>query len=205
MPVKPRREEYTETTRVALLDAAAAAFSAQGFARASVEDIVRRARLTKGALYHHFKDKTALFEAVFCRVEEALMRRVVEASAKHTDPWQRIEAGLGAFLDAALEPANRRIVFEEAPVALGWVRWREIEQQYMMGVLRASLRALHDAGLIRAEPLDIVTPVIFGAIAEAAQVAAREPDTKAAQRTAKRLIVRLVRALEPERRGGRRA
>ena len=203
MPVKPRREEYTEATRAALLDAAAAAFAAQGFARTSVDDIVRSARLTKGALYHHFKDKTALFEAVFCRIEEALVRRVVDASAKHTDPWARIEAGLAAFLEAALEPENRRIVFEEAPVALGWARWREIEQQYMMGVLRASLRSLHDAGLIRAEPLDLVAPVLFGAIAEATQVAAREPDTKAAQRAAKRLMLQLVRGLEPERRRSR--
>lgn len=201
MSVKPRREEYAESTRAALLDAAAEAFTAVGFARASVEDIVRRARLTKGALYHHFKDKTAVFEAVFCRIEEALVRRVVDASAKRTDPWESIEAGLGAFLQAALEPEHRRIVFEEAPAALGWVRWREIEQQYMMGVLRASLRSLHDAGLIRAEPLDVVAPVVFGAIAEAAQMAALAPDAKAAQRAAKRLILRLVRGLAPERHG----
>jgi AcrR family transcriptional regulator len=203
MSVKPRREEYTESTRAALLDAAAAAFAAQGYARTSVEDIVRRARLTKGALYHHFKDKTALFEAVFCRIEEGIVHRVVEASAKRPDPWERIEAGLGAFLDAALEPAGRRIIFEEAPVALGWARWRELEQQYMMGVLRASLRALHEAGLVNAEPLDAVAPVLFGAIAEAAQVAAREPDTKVAARAAKRLVLRILRGLAPERRGGR--
>jgi AcrR family transcriptional regulator len=203
MSVKPRREEYTEATRAALLDAAAAAFAAQGYARTSVEDIVRRARLTKGALYHHFKDKTALFEAVFCRIEEGVVQRVVEASAKRPDPWERIDAGLGAFLDAALEPAARRIIFEEAPVALGWARWRELEQQYMMGVLRASLRALHEAGLVNAEPLDSVAPVLFGAIAEAAQVAAREPDPKAAARAAKRLVLRILRGLAPERRGGR--
>jgi AcrR family transcriptional regulator len=203
MPVKPRRDEYTETTRAALLDAAAAAFTAQGFARTSVEDIVRNARLTKGALYHHFKDKTALFEAVFCRIEETLVQRVAEASARHSDPWARIDAGLTAFLAAALEPEHRRIVFEEAPVALGWTRWREIEQQYMMGVLRASLHSLHEAGLIHAEPLDLIAPVLFGTIAEAAQVAARQPDAKAAQRAAKRLILQLLRALEPDRRRGR--
>ena len=81
MSVKPhrqktRREEYSEATRTALLDAAAEAFAAQGFARTSVDDIVRRARLTKGALYHHFKDKTAVFEAVFCRIEERGARRL---------------------------------------------------------------------------------------------------------------------------------
>jgi len=200
MSVKPRREEYAEATRTALLDAAAEAFTAVGFARASIEDIVRRARLTKGALYHHFKDKTALFEAVFCRIEEVLVGRVVEASAKRTDPWESIDAGLGAFLQAALEPKHRRIVFEEAPVALGWMRWREIEQQYMMGVLRASLRSLHDAGLVHAEPLDVVAPVVFGAIAEAAQVAALAPDPKAARRAAKQLILRILRGLAPERR-----
>lgn len=199
MSVKPRRDEYTETTRTALLDAAAAAFTAHGFARTSVEDIVRNARLTKGALYHHFKDKTAVFEAVFRRIEESLVQRVAEASAKHTDPWARIDSGLTAFLAAALEPENRRIVFEEAPVALGWARWREIDQQYMMGVLRASLQALHDAGHIRAEPLDLIAPVLFATIAEAALVAAQQPDLKAAQRTAKRLVLQLLRALEPDR------
>jgi AcrR family transcriptional regulator len=204
MPVKARREEYTEATRAALLDAARTAFTARGFARTSVDDIVRSARLTKGALYHHFKDKRAVFEAVFRGIEEALVRRVVEASARHGDPWARIDAGVGAFLDAALEPENRRILFEEAPVALGWARWREIEQEYMMGVLRASLRSLDDAGLIRAEPLDLVAPVLFGAIGEATQVAAREPDTTAARRAAKRLVLQLVRALAVEPRRPRR-
>jgi AcrR family transcriptional regulator len=192
---RPRREEYTEATRAALLDAAATAFAAQGFTRTSVDDIVRRARVTKGALYHHFKDKTAVFEAVFCRIEETLVHKVVEASGKRTDPWERVDAGFGALLEAALEPETRRIVFEEAPVALGWVRWREIEERYMMGVLRATLRSLHDAGLIRAEPLDLVAPVLFAAIGEATQVAAREPDTKAARRKAKNLILQLVRGL----------
>ena len=204
MPVKARREEYTEATRAALLEAARTAFTARGFARTSVDDIVRSARLTKGALYHHFKDKRAVFEAVFRGIEEALVRRVVEASARHGDPWARIDAGVGAFLDAALEPENRRILFEEAPVALGWARWREIEQEYMMGVLRASLRSLDDAGLIRAEPLDLVAPVLFGAIGEATQVAAREPDTTAARRAAKRLVLQLVRALAVEPRRPRR-
>jgi AcrR family transcriptional regulator len=201
MSVKPRREEHTEATRAALLDAAAGAFAAQGFARTSVEDIARSARLTKGALYHHWKDKTALFEAVFRRIEEALVRRVVEASARHADPWARVEAGFAAMLEAALEPENRRIVFEEAPVALGWTRWRAIEEEHMMGVLRESLRALHDAGLIRAEPLDLVAPVLFSAIAEACQVAARARDTNAAQRAAQRLMLQLVRGLAPERPG----
>jgi AcrR family transcriptional regulator len=151
MSVKPRREEYTEATRAALLDAAAAAFAAQGYARTSVEDIVRRARLTKGALYHHFKDKTALFEAVFCRIEEGIVQRVVEASAKRPDPWERIDAGLGAFLDAALEPAARRIIFEEAPVALGWARWRARAAVHDGRAARVA-RALHEAGLVNAEP-----------------------------------------------------
>jgi len=202
MSVKPhrektRREEYSEATRIALLDAAAEAFAAQGFARTSVDDIVRRARVTKGALYHHFKDKTAVFEAVFCRIEETIVARVAEASDRVSDPWARVEAGFGAILDAALEPAHRRIVFEEAPVALGWTRWREIEQQYMMGLLRATLSSLQEAGLIRAEPLDLVAPVLFAAIGEATQVAAREKDTKAARRAAKRLVLQLVRGLAP--------
>jgi AcrR family transcriptional regulator len=198
MSVKRRRDEYAEATRAALLDAAAAAFAERGFARTSVEDIVQSARLTKGALYHHFRDKTALFEAVFRRIEEVLVQRMAEASARHTDPWSRVEAGLDALLQAVLEPENRRIVFEEAPVALGWARWREIDHEYMMGVLRASLEALHAAGLIHAEPLDFVTPVLFGAIAEATQAAAQAPDVKAAQRTAKRLVLQLLRGLAPQ-------
>src|SRR5262249_6860419 len=103
MSVKPRREEHTEATRAALLEAAARAFATQGFAGTSVEDIARGARLTKGALYHHFKDKTALFEAVLRGIEEGLVARVVEASARHTDPWARVDAGFTAFLEAALE------------------------------------------------------------------------------------------------------
>lgn len=197
--VKRRRDEYAESTRAALLEAAATAFARRGFAATSVDEIAAAARVTKGALYHHFKDKTALFEAVFAHLEQALAARVISATAQIEDPWQRTEAGLAAFFEASLEPVTRRIAFQEAPVALGWARWRELDERYMMGILRASLQALHDQGAIRVERLDLTARVLFGALIEASLAVADAKDVPAARRAAKRLVLDFLRGLSRER------
>src|SRR5215813_8370072 len=97
--VRSRREEYTESTRRALLDSAAAAFVERGYAEASLDEIARSARLTKGALYHHFSGKQDLFRAVFEEVEAEMIAAVLRAGAE-PDQWRRLLAGIRAFLDA---------------------------------------------------------------------------------------------------------
>src|SRR5262249_60710913 len=133
---RSRRDEYTESTGRALLEAAAEAFVDRGFADASLDDIATAARLTKGALYHHFAGKQDLFRAVFEEVESELIEAIRQAGSEETDPWQQMLVGIGAFLDACLMPRYRRIALEEGPTALGWDKWRQIDEHYSLALVR---------------------------------------------------------------------
>ena len=94
MDVKSRREEYAETTRTAIVEAAIAQFTADGFARSSIDAVAESARVTKGAVYHHFKDKADLFEAAFVVMEERLLARVRFSSAQIAR-WNPDPPGVG--------------------------------------------------------------------------------------------------------------
>ena len=103
-----RRKRYSASTRRALIDVAEALFTEHGYAATSLDAIVAGADVTKGALYHHFSGKQALFEAVFERVEAQASEAIARAAEAHQDPWDRAQAGLRAFLDAVQEPGYRR-------------------------------------------------------------------------------------------------
>jgi AcrR family transcriptional regulator len=193
--VKSRREEYAETTRAAILDAATARFTADGFAGTTVDQVAEAARVTKGAVYHHFRDKAELLEAAFVQMEERLVVTVAAATEGIDDPWEEFARGVDAFLEACLEPGFRRIALEEAPAVLGWARWKDIEERYFLGLMVASLDGLARAGLIRVPPGDLTARMLLAAISEAglAVAAADDPDE---ERTRVGVLVgQLVRGL----------
>lgn len=195
MDVKRRREEYAELTRDAILEAATERFSADGFAGTTVDAVAEAARVTKGAVYHHFKDKAELLEATFVRMEEQLVSSVVAAVEGVADPWDEFARGVDAFLEACLEPRFRRIALEEAPVALGWARWKKIEEDYFLGMMVASLDALAADDLIRIPPGDLTARMVLAAVSEAglALSVAEDPDAERAR--AHTLVMRLVAGL----------
>src|SRR5215213_8673339 len=109
--VKPLRARQAEATRALLLDVARDTFTRDGYAGTSIDDIIQRAGVARGALYHHFSGKEALFRAVYEAVEAEVVNRVLAAAASHaSSPWDAVRAGLSAFLDACAEPSFRRIV-----------------------------------------------------------------------------------------------
>ncbi len=195
---RSRREEYTEATRRALLESAAEAFVDRGFADASLDDIARAARLTKGALYHHFAGKQDLFRAVFEEVESEMIEAIRQAASDETDPWQQMLAGIGAFLDACLMPRYRRIALEEGPTALGWDKWRQIDEHYSLALVRAPLARLLRLGVLRAQPLDLMARVLLAALTEAGMAVAAAPDRPAARREAEGLLVELLTGLRAD-------
>lgn len=173
-PVQPRsrREEYSEATRAALVAAARANFAAHGYADASVEMIAREARVTRGALYHHFADKRALFEEVVRAVQSDAAARVNAVAVRKSGPWERLEAGLGEFLTISHEPEYRRIVLEDALSVLGSLRWREIDDEYMLAGTTAAITALARAGELPPDNISLVTHLLIGAVTEAGLVVA---------------------------------
>jgi AcrR family transcriptional regulator len=146
-PVKSRREMYSEATRAALLDEATALFAQRGYAATSLEDVASASRVTRGAVYHHFAGKQALFEAVLDAQEERAMAAVA-AAATAADPWDAAMLALDAFLVQCCDPVYGRLVWQEGPSALGWNRWRECEEKYAFGLVERFIRALIEAGYL---------------------------------------------------------
>jgi AcrR family transcriptional regulator len=168
----PTQTERTEATRAALVAAGRRLFGRDGFAGTSIEDLTDAAGVTRGALYHHFETKEALFEAVFESVEVELLAHAAKASAGGKDPWARLKSGCRAFLQSASHPEVQRIISVDAPSVLGWQRWRAIEERYGLGAIRASLQAAAADGYLPKRDIETLAHIVFGALIEATMVLA---------------------------------
>src|ERR1022692_1578924 len=195
MSVKGRREEYAETTRAAIVAAAVERFAADGFAGTSIDAVAETARGYKGAVYHHFTDKARLFEAAFEVMEKRLLARVTLGVAGIQDPWELIAAGVDLFLAECCQPDFRRIALEDAPAALGWARWKEIEERYFLGLVTAAVDGLAQGGQIDAGPGDLTARMFLAAMAEAGLVVAGAADPDAERLQAGALVMRFLRGL----------
>lgn len=142
-------------------------FAAHGFAGASLDDVAKAARMTRGAVYHHFDSKKDLFEAVLVELESDIDRTVIAAAAGTDNAWDAAMAGLNAFLDRCAAPRYGRLVMVEGPIALGWQRWRECEEKYAYGLVETFMRTLMDQGVIERFPLETATRLVFGMLSSA--------------------------------------
>jgi AcrR family transcriptional regulator len=194
MRVKSRRDENAAATRDALVRAARRLFADRGYGDTPTEEIVRRARVTRGALYHHFRDKRDLFVAVLDEEQNKLALRAGQAAAAEPDPWQAVVAASNAFLDACLDRTVQQIVLIDAPAVLGLEVWRERDQAYLESV-KTLIRAAIAQGLIEDQPVDPLAYVIFGALHEAAMLIARASDKPAARQSVSGVIARLFDGL----------
>ena len=156
---------------------------------------MRRAGVTRGALYHHFSGKEDLFRAVAEQVEEEMTRKSAEAALAHQDPWEQQRAGWEAFLDACLDPAVQRIILLDAPSVLGPKAWREIASKYGLALVQFGLQSLMEAGLIEEQPVDPLAHLVIGALSEAAVVIAQAEDTEAARAEMGAALERLMAGL----------
>ncbi len=151
------------------MTAARALFAEKGFAGTGTPEIVRRAGVTRGALYYHFADKRDLFRAVLEAEETALADRINRDSGPLADdPVEALMAGTRAFLAAASDADTHRIVFVDGPAALGWDDWREIDDRTAGATLREGLEAGMSAGVLHRLPLDEITNMLGAAFNEAA-------------------------------------
>lgn len=196
--VKTRREEAVDATREALLESAQALFTDKGFAATSLDDVTRAARVTKGALYHHFPGgKLALFEEVFRAVDQRLADRTAAGISPGAAGWDLVQQGLDAYLEACSDPVVRRVMFQEGPVALGWERWRELDGCSSRGLLEHSMRELVDAGELRPAPLGLLVRLVFTTLGEAGMTVAEADDPDTARAQAKDLLMGLLTGLKP--------
>lgn len=180
-PVKSRRDQYSAATRAALLDAAISQFAERGYVRTALDDVATATQVTRGAVYHHFDGKQALFEAVLDRLETRAVTLIADAAAQTSDPWDSALAGLDAFLDQCCDPVYGRVVWQEGPVALGWSGWKECEEKYAYGVTEQFLRNLMEAGYIAPVPLETSSRLVFGLLGAAGLALAEADDASKRQ------------------------
>lgn len=176
------KTQQSEATRRKLVRVGRDLFARRGFADVPTEELVRRAGVTRGALYHHFRDKRDLFATVVEAVEQDVTERVAEAALAESDPWEQQRAAIGAYLDVCLEPAVQRIVLVDAPSVLGVAAWREIEARYGLGLVSAGLQSVMEAGYIDEQPIEPLAHLLLGALTEGGLLIARAEDRGAARR-----------------------
>ena len=192
MPTK--KQLQSESTRRKLIAVARRLFAKKGYAGTSIGDITTRARVTRGALYHHFKDKEELFRAVFEQVEEELVARST-AAASESRPSQRLQAAVGAFLDACLEHDVQQVVILDGFSVLGWETASQIDEAYSLGSLQALLRLAISEGQIAEQPVEPLAQVLLGALNQAALAIARADDVPSARAEMGNTIGRLLSGL----------
>ncbi|WP_121254773.1 TetR/AcrR family transcriptional regulator [Nocardioides ferulae] len=185
VPGVSRRQQYSASTKRALVDVAEELFTTNGYAATSLDAIVAGARVTKGALYHHFSGKQALFEAVFERVETDASKTIQKALRGSKDPWEKALAGLQAFLAVVREPSYRRIVIQEGPSVLGYERYREQEERSTFANVLEIVRSVLSAGTweLEEDMLQTFARIFFGAMSSAGEsVSSADDPVAAAQR-----------------------
>jgi AcrR family transcriptional regulator len=173
------RAEQVAQTSAALVTAGRLLFGTRGFAATSVEDIAREARVTTGALYHHFPTKAAVFEAVFERVHADLLAASAEAAASADGAIELLDAGFGAFLDKVLEPEVQQIIITDAPAVLGLARFTELDERYALAATVAALEAANESGALRVDDPQTLARLLFGALTRAGLLIASSADPKA--------------------------
>src|SRR6266487_2879619 len=193
--VPGRREAEAMATREALIEAGLKLFTERGYADVGTEEIVARAKVTRGALYHHFEDKRDLFRAVFERVEADLMERIGAKMGGATDPWELMITGMRSFLDACEEPAVKQISLTDAPAVLGWKEWREIDNRHGLGLTRAALEGAVAAGVLRPIAVEPMAHLFVAALSEAAFVIAHADHPRKARTEVEEALLQLVESL----------
>ncbi|ALG08885.1 TetR/AcrR family transcriptional regulator [Kibdelosporangium phytohabitans] len=198
--VASRREQYSQATRAALLAAATRRFAAQGFAGTSLEDVAADIQATRGAIYHHFANKTALFEAVFDQLETDALDESTAAAERAGDPAEAAYNALDAFLERCCDPVYGRLVWQEGPIALGWPQWLGTEKMLAYGFIERLMDELMESGHLERQPLPTTTRLVFGMLTAAAMTLANAAEETKPQLKTEYLdmISRLLGALRAE-------
>jgi AcrR family transcriptional regulator len=179
-----RRRARGRATRERLLAGAHELFGSRGYEKTSIEAVLERSGVARGALYHHFSSKAELFDAVLEMVMAEITEVVDEAVSDVPDPLEQMRAGSRAWLQLARTEAVRRISLLDPQAAVGWARWRELDQRYNLGGLRAGFRRLAHEGRVPEEEADLLSHILLAALNEAALFIAGAEDEAAAVATA---------------------
>jgi AcrR family transcriptional regulator len=197
-----RRQQYSASTKRALVEVATRLFTEQGYAGTSLDAIVAGAQVTKGALYHHFSGKQALFEAVFEKVEADASNRIGRRIRTTKDPWEKAVLGLREFLDVVQQAEYSRIVIQEGPVVLGYERYREQEERSTFGIVQEIVSAVLDTYDLESSMVETFSRVFFGAMSAAGAAVSSAQDTRRASAEVEAAIAFILAGLRQQAESG---
>lgn len=190
-----QRVEQGQATRAALIDVATELFATNGYEGTAIPAVLDTAGVSRGALYHHFESKEALFEAVLQSVEAEATLKVTRAARGATDPLDGLRRGCAAYLAMCRDPVVRRISLIDAPAVVGWERWREIDEQHAFGLIKAAIAAIAADGRVKPELIDVMAHVVLAALVEVALLVARADEGRLAIRRGQEAVDELLTAL----------
>lgn len=193
------RAEQVAQTRGALIGAGRRLFGEKGFRATSVEDLAREARVTTGALYHHFSTKTALFEAVFVQAHIDLMTASTHAAQGADEGIDELARGFEAFLDGIMAPDVQRILILDGPAVLGLARFTELDEHYAHAVIAHALTAATEAGSVRVDDPETTTRLLLGALTRGAMLIANSADPVETRHAVARSMRALLSGFTPPR------
>jgi AcrR family transcriptional regulator len=192
-----KRAAQGRATRGQLIEVATRLFAEHGYEGTSIEAVLSAAGVSRGALYHHFAGKEALFEAVVSAVSERVTVELTEVVRDCADPVDAMRTAALAWISLAADPVIQRVVLVDAPSVLGWDRWRAMDDGRTLGAMRAMLQAVSDSGRLPPELVDPFSHMILAALDEIVLVIARSTDSTAAvaegRMAVKALLDRLLR------------
>ena len=190
-----QRVEQGQATRAALIDVATELFATNGYEATAISAVLDAAGVSRGALYHHFESKEALFEAVLQSVEAEATLKVTRAARGATDPLDGLRRGCAAYLAMCRDPVVRRISLIDAPAVVGWERWREIDEQHSFGLIKAAIAAIAADGRVKPELIDVMAHMVLAALLEVALLVARADEGRLAIRGGQEAVDELLTAL----------
>jgi AcrR family transcriptional regulator len=194
--VPDQRIEKGAATRERLIEAARRAFGERGFDATSLTEILDAAGVAKGALYHHFETKAALFDAALDRVVQEIGAAAADRARRATGPAASLKAGCGAWLEMTLDPTIQRIALLDAAAVVGWARVREIEDRHTLSGMRRNLERAREQSDAVDGDIDLLAHMVLAAVNEAALFIVRADDPHAAfevgRQTVDALIDRLI-------------
>src|ERR1700757_158870 len=157
-----------EATRGQLIATAARMFAERGYEDTSIEAVLREAGVSRGSLYHHFPSKEVLFEAVAEEVETSIGAQMGAEAGDFTDPVAALRGGALAWIRLAGHPVVRRILLIDGPSVLGWERWRAMEEDHALGLIRLVLQAIAEEGKLRPDLVGTLAHVLLASVNEVA-------------------------------------
>ena len=186
-----QRIEKGRATRDRLVEAGRDAFGERGYDATSIAEILDAAGVTKGALYHHFDTKAALFDAVLDRVVQEIAEAAADRARRAADPAASLKAGCGAWLEMTLDPAIQRIALLDAAAVVGWARVREIDDRHTLSGMRRNLERLAAQSGLDAD-IDLLAHMVLAAVNEAALFIVRADDPRAALAVGRQAVDALI-------------